>query len=699
MKILAVAVALFAVIAFAVGWKAGEVTMELLGPFALIAAYCCWRSGPISRFLKIFIALFSVETIVFGLADFSARFGFWPKALEEAPIPTTLVLTVAIFAIIVFAVHHIPVVLAMTRIADRFFCASDITVADFGPLRLNMLKRVLATGMVVFLVLINQAQVAISVRLSFFNRDFFNAIQEKNGPEFWRMLIWVFMPWAFIYVASAVIEYVISSYLVIRWRRWLTRFYISHWMEGHSHYRMSLIGGMTDNPDQRISEDVARFIDGGGEGGAFGYGVYNYSIMLISTLSSLVSFAILLWSLSANFTFPGTNFALPGLLFWVALLYAATGTGITHLIGRPLTKIMFARQKAEADFRFSLARLREYSEQVALLNGEQAEQVGLRERFGALIANYLEMIDRRKKLVAFTGFYGQVSPLIPYVFAAPFYFAGKIALGVMTQTAQAFGHVEGALTFFITNYTSLAGFRAVLDRLTSFDAAIEAAQAGGGFKRIPNAPAPALRHANIALPNGSILLRSVDLTPTAGRNLLVTGPSGAGKSTLFRALAGVWPFGSGEVDMPAEGCVMLLPQKPYVPIGTLREAVAYPAGEDIFSDEAIKVALTEAHLAPLIEKLDVTDNWPQRLSGGELQRLAIARAVLARPDWLLLDEATSALDEETEASIYAMLAVILPDTTLISIGHSSALKAFHTDRVEVRAGGAAGATVVTQATV
>ncbi len=542
MKILAVAVALFAVLAFAVGWKAGDVTMELLGPFALIAAYCCWRSAPISRFLKIFIALFSVETIVFGLADFSARFGYWPKALEEAPIPTTLVLTVAIFAIIVFAVHHIPVVLAMTRIADRFFCASDITVADFGPLRLNMLKRVLATGMVVFLVLINQAQVAISVRLSFFNRDFFNAIQEKNGPEFWRMLIWVFMPWAFIYVASAVIEYVISSYLVIRWRRWLTRFYINHWLEGHTHYRMSLIGGVADNPDQRISEDVARFIDGGGEGGAFGYGVYNYSIMLISTLSSLVSFAILLWSLSANFTFPGTNFALPGLLFWVALLYAATGTGITHLIGRPLTKIMFARQKAEADFRFSLARLREYSEQVALLDGEEAEQVGLRERFGALIANYLEMIDRRKKLVAFTGFYGQVSPLIPYVFAAPFYFAGKIALGVMTQTAQAFGHVEGALTFFITNYTSLAGFRAVLDRLTVLR---RGHRGGAGGRRVQTrpqrpGPCPASRQHRLAEridfaalgrsdPDGrpqsaghrTVRSRKIDPFPRAGRCLAV----------------------------------------------------------------------------------------------------------------------------------------------------------------------------------
>jgi putative ATP-binding cassette transporter len=698
MKILALAVALFALVAFAVGWNAGDTALELLGPTTLIAAWCCWRSAPVSQFLKIFIALFSAESIVFGLADLAARAGYWPKALAEAPIPTTLVLTVAFFAILVFAVSNIPVVRSMTRIADRFFTHADTTVADFGPLRLPMLKRVLATGMVVFLVLINQAQVAITVRLNFFNRDFFNAIQEKNGPEFWRMLLWIFMPWAFVYVASAVIEYVVSSYLVIRWRRWLTRFYISHWLENHTHYRMSLTGGMTDNPDQRIAEDVARFIDGGGEGGAFGYGVYNYSIMLISTLSSLVSFAILLWSLSANFTLPGTNFAVPGLLFWVALLYAATGTGITHLIGRPLTRIMFQRQRVEADFRFSLARLREYSEQVALLNGEAAEQVHLRGKFGAVIANYLDMINRRKKLVAFTGFYGQISPIIPYVFSAPFYFAGKIALGTMTQTAQAFGQVEGALTFFISNYTSLSGFRAVLDRLTSFDAAIEAAQAEKGLKVFPDAPAPALHGANIALPDGTILLRGIDFAPRAGHNLLVTGPSGSGKSTLFRALVGVWPFGSGDVAIPAEGRVMLLPQKPYVPMGTMREAVSYPAGAEFHSDEAIVAALTDAHLPHLVEKLNETANWPQTLSGGELQRMAIARALLAKPDWLLLDEATSALDEETEADIYAMLADRLPTTTLVSIGHSNTLAAFHSERAQVRAGGA-GATLAAPETV
>jgi putative ATP-binding cassette transporter len=550
-------------------------------------------------------------------------------------------------------------------------------------LRFKTMERRLAVGMVVFLVTLNQAQVAISLRLNFFHRDFGNAIQDKNAGEFWHQLYSVFIPWVFVLIGSLVIEYVISSYLVIRWRRWLTQFYIAHWLQGHAHYRMSLTGGATDNPDQRIAEDVARFIDGG-EGGAFGQGVYNYSILLISTLSSLVSYAILLWGISANFTFPGTDFAFPGLLFWVALIYAATGTLVTHLIGRPLVRIMFTRQKVEADFRFSLARLREYSEQVALLNGEKAEANALRGKFGALIANYLDMISLRKKLTAFTGFYGQISPLIPYVFSAPFYFLGKITLGTMSQTAGAFGQVEGALNFFVSYYASLAGFKAVLDRLTSFDSAIEAAQGEQGFSVEANAAAPALRDAKVDLPNGVTLLKDVDLALVAGRNLLVTGPSGAGKSTLFRALAGVWPFGAGKVATLAPGRMMLLPQRPYLPIGALRQAVAYPSDSSAHDDATIAAALIDAHLPQLAQKLDEVDNWGQRLSGGEQQRLAIARALLAKPDWLLLDEATAALDEETEAAIYAMLAKRLPDTTLVSIGHRSTLAAFHPDRAQVQ---------------
>ncbi len=687
MKSLGLAVALFAALSIGVGYQQNAAMLELVGGAALVTAYCCWRSAPISLFLKIFIALFSVEVIVFGLGDLAARFGYWPGFLAEAKLPPTLALTVAVFAILVFAVSHIPVVLRLTRIADRFFHAANPTEARYGFIRFATTERALATGMVVFLVLLNQVEVAINLRLNFNNRDLFNAIQDKNALEFWSQLLFVFLPWAFIYVAAFVVEFLVTSYLVIRWRRWLTQFYISHWLAGHAHYRLSLIGGPADNPDQRIAEDVARFIDGGAENGTYGYGVYNYSIMLISTLSSLVSFAIVLWGLSADFKIPGTNFALPGLLFWVALLYAVAGTAITHLIGRPLSRILFARQKVEADFRFSLARLREYNEQVALLRGEKAEAANLKGKFAALVSNYLELVDRRKKLTVFTSFYGQISPIIPYVFTAPFYFAGKITLGVMTQTSRAFGEVNGALTFFVSYYTSLAGFGAVLDRLTGFDAAIAATQAPGGFSVKTQAAAPALKGGSIALPHGATLLKNIDLTLTKGQNLLVSGPSGVGKSTLFRVLSGLWPYGAGEVDLP-KGEMLLLPQKPYLPIGRLRDAVAYPAAPDAYGDAAIEAALIDARLPHLAEKLDEEGNWGQRLSGGEQQRLAIARAVLAKPEWLLLDEATAALDEDTEAAIYDMLKTRLPDTTLVSIGHRSTLKAWHPARAQAQADGA-----------
>ncbi|HMN73859.1 MAG TPA: ABC transporter ATP-binding protein/permease [Rhodoblastus sp.] len=678
MRILSGAVGAFGLLAAFAGYRLGDSFLYLVAAAALVCAYTTMASERISAFMKIFVAIFSTETIVFGLAIVALHAGFWHERLNNFTPPDSLPLTVAVFSILVYVVARLNVMREPLRIADLYFTQSDMGAARIWPFRpFAARERRIAVAMIATLVLINQAQVAITVRLSFFNRDWFNAIQAKDAPSFWSLLFWVFTPWAFVYIASAIIEFVLQSMLVIRWRRWLTDFYVSHWLGGHAHYRMSLAGGAADNPDQRIAEDVNRFIIGGGDG----EGIYSYSILLISTLSSLVSFSIVLWELSGNYAIPGTEIVIPGLLFWVALIYAAFGTLVTHLIGRSLVGLYFDRQRVEADFRFSLARLREYAEQVALLAGEKAEQSALGGKFRAVIANYLLIVAQRKKLMAFTATYGQMSPIIPYVFTAPFYFAGKIQLGVMTQTAGAFARVEGALTFFINNYTSLAGFTSVVQRLSSFDQAIKTAEDArdAGVNRAPAAAGGPviLDKVSIRLPNGREIVRADGLVFEPRQSTLITGPSGSGKSTLLRATSGIWPYGAGQIRIPEGERALVLPQRPYLPNGTLRAAVSYPAEPGAYPDEEIRGALKAARLESFVDRLDEDDVWTQRLSGGEQQRLAIARALLARPTWLLLDEATAALDEKLEADVYGAIFDRLPETTVISIGHRSTLRAMH----------------------
>jgi len=690
MKPLSVSVALFGLFALVQPAIEMDLSGALLGSVVLLCAATTFRSTAISSFLKIFVGIFSTETIVFGLAVLAGRAGLWPTAYAQYLPPESLPLTVAIFSILVYVVAQSGTVGQIMRIADRYFNADETGRARVWPFRpYTALERRIAVALVVCLVLINQAEVGIMVRLNFFNRDLFDAIQSKDAATFWQQLLFVFTPWAFGYVAMTVVEFFMQSMLVIRWRRWLTDHFVSRWLARHNHYRISLVAGQTDNPDQRIAEDVYRFINGGSDGSTTAYGIYDFSILLISTLSSLVSFAVVLWSLSNSFTLPGTDIVLPGFLFWVALIYAASGTLITHLIGRPLIRLYFTRQHMEADFRFSLARLREYTEQVALLGGENAEQNMVGRRFGALIANYLAVVYRRMRVTAFTQTFGQLSPIIPLIFTAPFYFAGKIELGVMTQTAGAFAQVAAALTFFVNYYTYLAAFKSVVDRLNSFDAAIDQAQAlsDAGPARVASArgtPRIDLEDVDLFLPDGRRIVETKHLVLAGGESVALSGPSGSGKSTLFRAISGIWPYGEGRIRSPEDIRVMVVPPKPYIPIGTLRAAVTYPAVPGIYSDDDIGRALVDAHLGDLADQLDREDVWSQRLSSGEQQRLALARALLMRPDWLFLDESTSAVDEKLEAELYAALAQRLPKTTIVSIGHRSAVVRLHQRHLEMR---------------
>jgi vitamin B12/bleomycin/antimicrobial peptide transport system ATP-binding/permease protein len=687
MKPLSIGVGLFGIMAFAVAVTGEDPTSAVLGAAALLCAFTTFNSATISSFLKILVGIFSTETIVFGIAVLAGKVGLWPSDYGEYLPPVSLPMAVAIFSILVYLVAQIKVVRQITGIADRYFNATERAEAHIWPLRpFTATERRIAVAMVVFLVLINQAEVGTNLRLSFYYRDAYDAIQNRDAAAFWYQVLLVFTPWAFLYVGMQLIEFFVQSILVIRWRRWLTDHFVSRWLQSHTHYRVSLLAQQTDNPDQRIAEDVFRFINGGADGANRAYGIYDFSIALIFTVSTFVSFAILLWIMSEKFTLPGTDIRVPGFLFWVAVTYALGGTLITHLIGRPLIRIYFERQHMEADFRFSLARLREYTEQIALLAGEGAEMNMIGQRFGALISNFFALVYRRMRVLGFTQTFGQVSAIIPSVLTAPFFFAGTIQLGDMTQTTDAFSKVSDALTFFIDYYTQLANFKSVVDRLSSFDDAIDQAralEAAGPERR----PAPAgvsqigLEKVDIALPDGRHIVAAKDLAFARGENVLLTGPSGSGKSTLFRAISGIWPYGEGRIRIPDGATVMVVPQKPYIPIATLRAAVTYPAEPGTYGDDVIVRALRDAHLGGLVDQLDREDVWSQRLSGGEQQRIALARALLMRPDWLFLDESTSALDENLEAEMYAALAEHLPKTTVISIGHRSTLAAFHRRRL------------------
>jgi putative ATP-binding cassette transporter len=690
-KPLSIGVAITAAIALITGITKGDLdvlgiaadpTLLSIGAVGLLLALTTFRSLLISPFLRIFATIFAVEYVVTGLAYVAVQTGWWPRGFSELMPPASLATTVAIFGLLVYLISFIPVIRQITRLANPYFDTNDrgsLKISGLGARAVT--ERRFASALIIVLVVINQFQVGISVRLSFFNRDWFNAIQNKDSAEFWSLLFGVFCFWAAIAVVSNLVEYYAESVLKIRWRRWMTERYYGLWLEEGTLYRTALVGQAADNPDQRIAEDIHSFLNS----------TYAFSISLLSTVSTLVSFSIILWTIPADFTVPGTDIIVPGLPFWVALVYSLVGTWLTHLIGKPLVQLEFSRERYEADFRFALARLREYSEQVALLRGENAERRILGGRFGAIVSNFYAIVGRTLKLLTFTTTYFQANVVIPYIIVAPYFFLGKITLGQMTQTAGAFGRVESALTFFIARYQSLASYKAVVERLTTFRSAIdEARRLGTKPPRIERTEHPGrdlvLRDLVLSLPDGREIVSVDRLVIEAGTTTLVSGSSGSGKSTLFRAIAGIWPYGRGTIDRPADATVMLLPQRPYVPSGTLKTAVAYPSVADAFSDKAVRRALDLARLESLVGEIDSEDNWPQRLSGGEQQRVAIARAILDKPDWLFLDEATSALDEKLEAEIYRMLRKVLPNTTIVSIGHRSTLIALHRRHIEMEPG-------------
>ncbi len=515
--------------------------------------------------------------------------------------------------------------------------------------------------------------VGITVLLNQWNNRFYNALQERNWDTFVSELLF-FCVLATILIVLAVYQLYLNQWLQIRWRRWMTNAYLGDWLSDANHYRMQLLGDAADNPDQRIAEDIHLFVDR----------TLTIGIGFLSAIVTLGSFVVILWGLSslAPLHLFGTDFNIPGYLVWAALIYALAGTALTHLIGWPLVGLNFNQQRYEADFRFNLVRVRENSEQIALLAGEQAEHDRLRERFGRVVSNWLAIMTRQKKLTFFTAGYTQTSIVFPFIVVSPAYFAGAVQLGGLMQTASAFGSVQGALSFFINVYRTIAEWRAVIERLAGFGQAVADAQAVAVEPPVVEIAAGdgaviALKELAVRLPNGLPLVNANDLEVAAGDRVLLTGPSGAGKSTLFRALAGIWPFGSGTIVVPKNARLMMLPQRPYFPVARLAAAVAYPAEPGTYDSARVAELIAAVGLPGLVARIEEEAHWNRILSLGEQQRLGIARALLHAPDYLFLDESTASLDEPAEAAIYKLLEQRLKGTTIISIGHRSTLAAFH----------------------
>ena len=548
-----------------------------------------------------------------------------------------------------------------------------------------------ARGLLAAIVALNLGAVYMLVLLNEWNRVFFDALQNKNQDVFLAQLgrfTWL----AMVFIVIAVYRFYLTQLLQVRWRAWMTRDLMHRWLGGQAFYRMELqryTGApepattdaglpqpgqrVPDNPDQRLQEDVNLFTTQ----------TVGLSMGFLNAVVTLASFVGVLWGLSGSFSFSagGSSFTIPGFMVWMAVLYCAVGSVLTHYIGRPLIGLNFEQQKREADFRHHLVRVREYSEAIALDKGERVEEQNLDTRFTAVLANYLRLIAKQKQLVGFTNLFGQAAAVFPFIIAAPRFFSGAIQLGELMQIGNAFDRVQGGLSWFVDNYDSLAAWRATTERLTSFEAALskqnQAPALNEQARAAINSEAIEIADLTLQLPTGATLVQGATLRAAPGQHTLVQGPSGSGKSTLFRALAGIWPWAQGQVALPQRS--MFIPQRPYFPDGALRDALAYPAAPDRYTDAQLQQALRDALLPQLADQLDRQDTWGQKLSGGEQQRLAIARALLKRPRWLFLDEASSALDEDAERTLYGQLRALVAqeDGALVSIAHRPTVAAFH----------------------
>lgn len=517
----------------------------------------------------------------------------------------------------------------------------------------------LTLGVVYMLVLLNQ-----------WNNSFYSALQNYNAKKIFDELIhfsWL----AAIYILLAVYSYYLQQTLILNWRRWLTTRFIDIWLQNKTYYNLQMFGKDTDNPDQRISEDVRQFVEM----------TLSFGIGILKAFCTFASFVVILYNLSGSlsFTFMGKTWTINGYMLWASLLYSVIGTYITHIVGRKLVKINFIQQKYEADFRFSMIRLRESAESVAFYRGEAQEGSVFKQRFKMLLDNFWKLVNKQKQLVFLNSGYSQIAIIFPFVVAMNRYLTKEVTLGGLMQVASAFGRVQDSLSYFVDMYSSIAQWQAVVMRLTCFGHHMhDVYQQAERFhvERFAAADVVEVNNMQINLPDGKPLLENISFTLHPGHNVLIKGVSGSGKSTLLRAISGIWPFVDGKIFLPERDKLMFIPQKSYLPLGTLRAALNYPGNKPIDDTELIYL-MDLCQIGYLKDKLDLEADWSHVLSVGEQQRLAFVRAHIQQPQWLFLDEATSALDEDTEANMYSLLQERLQQTTVVSVGHRSTLNKYH----------------------
>ena len=529
----------------------------------------------------------------------------------------------------------------------------------------------IARALLVLVVFLSVLIVYMSKLINFWNARFFNAIQEKNPDAFWYELkYWTVLLAGFI--IAVVYRQWLMQLLSIRWRRWLSEVYFRDWLADRTYYRMELARQGADNPEQRIEQDCNSFTTE----------TLNIVLGLLLQIMTIVTFAGVLWELSGSFVLPiFGGMVIRGYMMWAAFGYALVGSLATYFIGRPLVRVNFDLERYNADFRYRMVRIRENSESIALYRGEPDEERSLRLAFANIYGVWWSFMKYNKRLTWLTSFYGQAASIFPILIAAPRYFSGQIALGALTQTADAFGQVQGSLSWFVDTYGTLAAWKAAVDRLTTFSETMVQAKRDAAESAFDVRPQQlgklVLKDVELRLPNGELLLHGINLRIHQGDSVVLRGDSGSGKTTLFRVLAGLWPYGQGRVSLPKDARILFLPQKPYLPIGSLKEALTYPEASDNHTDGACREVLEACGLGHLADRLNDTANWSLALSGGEQQRVAIGRALLYRPDWLFLDEATSALDDATEQRMYELLLHRLPRATMVSIAHRPTVLSLH----------------------